>query len=152
MFRRAFRVLALVLPVAAALVSACGTPTEPTDTMPPSPTEGLVPVTETFSGTLAPAGSNLHTFRTMPGLVRVTLVSVDPAAGAPPISMGIGMWDGLTCQLVLETPVGTPGSDLLGTASIESQVCIKVWDVDRLAAGTTLSYQLTAVHNEKPSS
>ena len=56
MSRRAFRVLVLVLPAVAALVSACGTPTEPTDITPPSPTAGLVPVTETFNGTLVPAG------------------------------------------------------------------------------------------------
>jgi len=152
MSRRAFGVFALVLPVVAALLSACGTPTEPTDVTPPSPTAGLVPVTEPFNGTLVPGGSNLHTFHTMPGLVKVTLVSVDPATDAPLISMGIGMWDGLSCQLVLETPVGAPGSDLVGTASIDSQVCIKVWDVDRLPAGSTLKYQLTAVHNEKPPS
>ncbi len=152
MSRRAFRVLVLVLPVVAALVSACGTPTEPTDAAPPSPTAGLVPVTATFNGTLVSGGSNLHTFHTMPGLVKVTLVSVDPAAGAPLISMGIGMWDGLSCQLVFETPAGSPGSELRGTASLDSQVCIKVWDVDRLAAGATLKYQVTAVHNEKPPS
>ncbi len=151
MSRRAFRVLVLVLPVVAALLSACGTPTEPTDITPPSPTAGLVPVTDTFNGTLAAGGTNLHTFHTMPGLVKVTLVSVD-LADAPLISMGIGMWDGLSCQLVFETPAGAPGSELLGTASIDSQVCIKVWDVDRLAVGATLKYQVTAVHNEKPPS
>ncbi len=150
MSRRAFRVLALVLPVAAALVSACGTPTEPTDTTPPSPTEGLVAVTDTFSGTLVSGGSNIHPFHTMPGLVKVTLVSVDPAAGAPLIYMGIGMWDGLSCQVVLETLVGAPGSELLGTASIDSRVCIELRDLNRLAEDATLQYQVTAVHNEKP--
>ena len=152
MSRRDFRVLVLVLPVVAALVSACGTPTEPTDITPPSPTAGLVQITDTFNGTLVPGGSNLHTFHTMPGLLKVTLVSLDPAADAPLISMGIGMWDGLSCQLVFETPAGAPGSELLGTASIDSQVCIKMWDVNRLAADATLKYQVTAVHNEKPSS
>jgi hypothetical protein len=151
MSRRAFRVLALALPVVAALVSACGTPTEPTDTTPPSPTEGLVPVIDTFNGTLVSGGSNIHTFHTMPGLVKVTLVSVDPAE-SPLISMGIGMWDGLSCQLVFETQAGAPGSDLLGTASIDSQVCIKIWDLNRLAEDATLKYQVTAVHNEKPPS
>jgi len=150
MSRPAYRVLALVLPVVAALVSACGTPTEPTDTTPPSPTEGLVPVTVTFSGTLVSGGSNIHTFHTMPGLVKVTLVSVDPAAGAPLIYMATGMWDGLSCQPVQETLAGAPGSEQLNTASIESQVCIKVRDLNRLAEDATLQYQVTAVHNEKP--
>jgi hypothetical protein len=152
MSRRAFGVLVLVLPVVAALVSACGTPTEPTDITPPSPTAGLVSVTDTFNGTLVAGGTNLHTFHTMQGLVKVTLVSLDPAADAPLISIGIGMWDGLSCQLVYETPAGVPGSELLGTASIDSQVCVKVWDVESLAADATLKYQVTAVHNEKPPS
>jgi hypothetical protein len=150
MSRRAFRVLVLVLPVVAALASACGTPTEPTDTTPTSPTAGLVAVTEMFNGTLVSGGSKLHTFHTMPGLVKVTLVSLDPAADAPLVSMGIGMWDGISCQLVLETATGAPGSELLGTASIDSQVCIKLWDVSGLAADATLKYQVTAIHNEKP--
>jgi len=150
MSRRAFRVLVLL--VVAALASACGTPTEPTDVTPPSPTEGLVAVTEAFNGTLVSGGTNLHTFHTMPGLVKVTLVSLDPAADAPLVSIGIGMWDGLSCQLVFETRDGAPGSDLLGTASIDSRVCIKVWDAGTLAADAALKYHVTAVHNEKPPS
>jgi len=152
MSRRAFRVLVLVLPVVAALVSACGTPTEPTDAKLPSPTDGLVPVTQTFNGTLVSGGSILHTFHTMPGLVKVTLDSLAPAADAPLIGLGIGMWDGLSCQIVFETPFGAPGSELIGTSSIDSQVCVKVWDLGTLAADAALKYQLTAVHNEKPPS
>jgi hypothetical protein len=152
MSRRVFRVLVFVLPVVAALVSACGTPTEPTDITPPSPTAGLVPVTETFSGTLVSGGSILHTFHTMPGLVIVTLDSLDPAADAPLIGLGIGMWDGLSCQIVLQTPLGAPGSELIGTASIDSQVCVQVWDLGTLAADAALKYRMTAIHNEKPPS
>jgi hypothetical protein len=152
MSRRAFRVLVLVLPVVAALVSACGTPTEPTDTTLPSPTDGLVPVTQTFNGTLVSGGSILHTFHTMPGLVIVTLDSLDPAADAPLIGLGIGMWDGLSCQVVSLTAFGAPGSELIGTASIDSQVCVKVWDLGTLAADAALKYQVTAIHNEKPPS
>jgi hypothetical protein len=160
MSRRAFRVLVLVLPVVAALASACGTPTEPTDTTPPSPTAGLVPVTETFSGTLVSGGSNVHTFHTMQGLLKVTLDSLDPT-DAPLIGVGIGMWDGLSCQLVLSTS-SAQGAELPGTAAFETHVCIKVWDPATLAEdgslkyqlpeGTSLKYQVTAVHNEKPSS
>ena len=153
MSRRAFRVVVLMLPVVAALASACGTPTEPTDTVaPPSPTAGLVAVTETFSGTLVSGGSLLHTFHTMQGPVNVTLDSLDPADGAPLIGVGIGMWDGLSCQLVFQSPSGAPGAELPATASIETQVCIKVWDLGTLDADAALKYHLTAVHNEKPPS
>jgi hypothetical protein len=151
MFRRAVRVFVFVLPLVAALVSACGTPTEPTDTTLPSPTDGLVPVTQMFNGTLVSGGSILHTFHTMPGLVKVTLDSLDPAADAPLIGLAIGMWDGLSCQIVLQTPAA-PGSELIGTASIDSEVCVKVWDLGTLAADAALKYQVTAVHNEKPPS
>ena len=152
MSRRVFRVLAFVAPLAAVLASACGTPTEPTDTTLPSPTDGLVAVTATIDGTLVSGGSNLHTFHTMPGVVQVTLVSLDPAADAPLIGVGIGMWDGLSCQIVLQTPLGAPGAELLGTASMDSEVCIRVWDLGTLSADAALKYQVTAIHNEKPPS
>ncbi len=152
MSRPAVRVLAFVLPLAAALASACGSPVEPTDSTPPSPTAGLVAVTETFDSTLVSTGLNLHKFHTMPGLVKVTLVSLDPAADAPLIGLGIGMWDGLSCQIVSDTRLGVPGADLLGTASMDTQVCIAVWDPGTLSADAALKYQVTAIHNEKPPS
>jgi hypothetical protein len=152
MSRRAFRTVVLALPVVAALVSGCGTtPTEPTVTAPPSATAGLVPVTEAFSGALASGGANVYTFHTMQGLVKVTLNSLDPA-DAPFIGMGVGMWDGLSCQLVYQSPYTTTGTELLSTASIETRVCIKVWDLGTLDPNAALTYTLSAVHNEKPSS
>jgi hypothetical protein len=151
MSRRAFRVLVLVLPVLAALVSACGTPTEPTTTAPPSATAGLVPVTVAFSGTLVSGGVNVHTFHTMQGSVKVTLDSLDPA-DAPLIGMDIGMWDGLSCQIVLQSPLTPQGTELPGTASIETQVCVRMWDPGTLASDAAVKYKISAVHNEKPSS
>jgi hypothetical protein len=150
MSRRAFWILVLVLPVLAGLASACGTPTEPTDTTPPSATAGLVAVTETFNGTLVFGGTNVRTFHTMQGLLKVTLDSLDPA-DAPLVGVGIGMWDGLSCQLVLYT-TSAQGAELPGTAAFETQVCIKVWDPGTLASDATLTYKVSAVHNEKPSS
>ncbi len=141
----------LVLPILAALVSACGTPAEPTATTLPSATAGLVAVTETFNGTLVSGGANLHTFHTMQGPVTVTLDSVDPT-DAPPIGVLIGMWDGLSCQPVLQALSAGQGAQLPGTASIETQVCIKVWDPGTLASDATLTYRVSAVHNEKPPS
>jgi len=139
----------VLLPLLAVLVSACGTPETVTDVIGPSLADGYVPVTETFNGTLVFRGSNLHTFHTMPGLVKVTLVSVDPA-DAPIIAMAIGMWDGISCQTVLESYGAVAATELVGTASMDSRVCIKVWDPLTLAEGAQISYQLSAVHNEEP--
>jgi hypothetical protein len=152
MSRRAVRVLVFVLPVLAVLASACGSTVQPTDPTPPSPTAGLVAVTETFDSTLVSGGSNLHTFHAMPGLVKITLVSLDPAADAPVFGLGVGMWDGLSCQIVLDTPLGAPGAELIATASMDSQVCIKVWDLGTLSTDAALKYQVSAIHNEKPPS
>ncbi len=142
----------LVLPVLAALVSSCSsTPTEPTTVAPPSTTAGLVAVTETFSGTLVSGGTNIHTFHTMQGPLTVTLESLEPT-DVTSIAVGIGMWDGLSCQLVLQAPLAGQGAALPGTASIETQVCIKVWDPGTLASDATAKYTVSAVHNEKPPS
>jgi hypothetical protein len=152
MSRRAFRVLALALPFTAALLPACSSPVEPTDPRPPSPTDGLVQVTATFDGTLAQGGSAVHPFHTMPGPVQVTLTSLEPADGAPPLGLGVGMWDGVSCQLVVVTLTAVPGVDLLATASVDSQVCVRMWDTGTMSAGAALKYRVTATHNEKPSS
>jgi hypothetical protein len=148
--RRAFGLIVFAVPVLAALISGCGSPAVPTATVVSDPTEGLVSVTTTLSGTLVSGGTNLHTFHTMQGLVNVTLVSLDPAADAPLLGMGIGMWDGASCQMVLETATAIPTANLIGTAALSSTVCVKVWDPSTLASDASLKYQLTAVHNEQP--
>jgi hypothetical protein len=144
------RACLLVLPLLAVLVSACGTPEDTNVTViGPSLADGFVPVTETINGTLVFGGTNFHTFHTMPGPVKVTLASVDPA-DAPVISLAIGMWDGISCQIVFEQPVGVAGTLVTGTSSIDSNVCVKVWDPNTLAADASVKYQLSVVHNEKP--
>ena len=149
MFRSAFRVRLLVLPLLAALGSSCTSTEEHGVVTGPSLADGYVPVTETFSGTLVYRGSNIHTFHTMPGPVTVTLVSIEPA-DAPVIAVAIGMWDGISCQPVLESYGSVPTTALIGTASMDSSVCIKVWDASTLAEDAALKYQLSAVHNEQP--
>jgi hypothetical protein len=150
MRRSVIGVRLLVLPLLVVLLSACGTPEDPSVvTVGPSLSDGYVPVTETFDGTLVAGGSNLHTFHAMPGPVKITLVSVNPA-DAPVIAFGIGMWDGITCQLVFQQPAAIAASELTGTASIDSNVCLKVWDPGTLATDATVKYQMSAVHNEVP--
>ena len=152
MSRRAFRIVELVLPVVAALVSACGTPTEPTVTAPPSATAGLVAVTETFNGTLVFGGIDVHTFHTMQGPVTVTLDSLDPA-DAPAIAVAIGMWDGLSCQLVLQATLAGPGCwHCPARRRSRPRSASRCGTRATLASDATLTYRVSAVHNEKPSS
>lgn len=149
MFRSALRMRVVALPLLAVLGSACTSSEEPVVVTGPSLADGYVPVTESFSGTLVYGGSNIHTFHTMPGPVTVTLVSIEPA-DAPVIAMSIGMWDGISCLPVLESYGTVATTALIGTASMDSSVCIRVWDAKTLAEDAALKYELSAVHNEKP--
>jgi hypothetical protein len=62
------------------------------------------------------------------------------------------MWDGITCTIVSETTTATAGTPEVGTAPVESDVCVKVSDPGVLPADFTLKYVVTAVHNVKSSS
>jgi hypothetical protein len=108
-------------------------------------------VTETFSGSLASGGTNIHVFHTMPGVFTVTLASTDQPSN-PALGMSFGMWDGATCTEVLTTISAIPSTVLTGTASVETDVCIKMSDPTPWDAALVLKYQLSATHFAKSSS
>jgi hypothetical protein len=146
--------LLMILPLAA-LVAACGdSPTSPTTTSTntvttsSSTTTSTVSVTETFSGTLGSGGEKYHVFHTMPGVFSVTLASIDQSTN-PGLGMAFGMWDGKTCSEVLTAPATVVLTSLPGTASIETDVCIRMWDPVTWETGFTLSYSVTVVHYAK---
>ena len=156
MIRPILRPFALlgILPVVA-LVAACGdSPTSPTTTSSDtvstssSTTASTVSVTETFSGTLGSGGEKFHVFHTMPGVFLVTLASIDQATN-PGLGMSFGMWDGMTCTDVAVAPATIVLSSLVGTASVETDVCIRMWDPVTWETDFTLSYSVTVVHNAK---
>jgi hypothetical protein len=153
--RTVLRPLVLVMSLAV-LVVACGTPTTPTatttattTTTTTATTPSYTSVTETYKGALVAGGANLYTFHTMPGVLTVTLVSLDPATFSSPIGLSVGMWDGTTCTVVIDSTAATAGTPEVGTASVESDVCVKVSDPSVLPADFTLNYVVTAVHNVK---
>jgi len=157
MIRSALRPLVFVLPLAA-LMSACGSPTTPTTTTgtttttTTTTTSTTVSATETFNGSLVSGDTKVHTFHTMPGVVTLTLVSLDPSTLYPPVGLGLGMWDGITCTLVVASTTAAPATVLTGTASVETDLCVKVWDPGPFATDFTLGYQVTAIHRAKASS
>lgn len=157
MIRSALRPLVFVLPLAA-LMSACGSPTAPTTTASTTTTttttttSTTVSATETFNGSLVSGDTKVHTFHTMPGVVTLTLVSLDPSTLYPPLGLGLGMWDGITCTLVLASTTAAPATVMTGTASVETDLCVKVWDPGPFATDFTLGYQVTVTHLAKSSS
>jgi hypothetical protein len=158
MIRLVRRVCALcaILQVAV-LVAACGTsPTSPSTTAvavsstSTTTTSSTVSVTETVRGTLTSGGTNYHVFHTMPGVFTVTVASTDQPSN-PGLGMSFGMWDGQTCTGVLYTLSAVPTTVLTGTAALETDVCIRMWDPVPWDAGFTLNYNLSVVHFAKSS-
>jgi hypothetical protein len=150
MIRSVSRALLLVLPMAA-LVLGCGTPTTPTSTTTTTTTSttsttSFVSATETYTGSLTTGGSNVYTFHATPGVITLTLVSLDPSTLLPPIGLGLGTWDGVSCTLVLQTTAANVGTVITGTASVEADFCVRIWDPSGFAAGYVQNYQMTAVH------
>jgi hypothetical protein len=155
MIRPVLRVCALLSPLAL-VVAGCGdaatspSSTATTTTTTTTTTVTPVSVTETFNGTLASGGTNFHVFHTLSGVFTVTLKSTDQSSN-PALGMSFGMWDGKTCTDVLMTLSAIPGTVLTGTAAVETDVCIRMWDPTPWDAALTLNYALTVVHFAKPS-
>jgi len=155
MIRPVLRLFAVLSPLAA-LVAGCGSPATPTTTTTTTTTSttstaSTVTTTETYSGSLGSGATNFHVFHTLPGPFVVTLQSIDPSTIYPPLGMGFGMWDGSSCVVVLSTQSAVPTTVLTGTASIETDVCVKMWDPTPWDPSFTLAYTVTALHYAKTS-
>ena len=136
----------LALFAAVAFAAACGgSSTSPTTIATPTATV----VTETFTGTVQPLATNVHTFTvTTPGALSVTMT----AAGPPPtISMGLGIGNpnssggciflsgGTTTAIASAT---TP--QLSGNVTASGAYCVAIGDIGN-AAGP-IAYSITVSH------
>ena len=137
----------LVFLLLAALASACDN-SGSTSTTAPSVTVADPTTTETFTGTLAVQGTNVHLFTVtvVPGTVNVTLTQAGPpstitiglgagvpdSTGACPLSIGVQAVAGTTPQVV-------------GTATTAGQFCVAVVDVGNMASPIT--YTVTVAHS-----
>jgi|WetSurMetagenome_2_1015567.scaffolds.fasta_scaffold46558_3 hypothetical protein len=106
-------------------------------------------VTENFEGTLNSGQSAIHVFHTLPGVFTVTLLTLEPSTVLPPVGFSFGMWDGTSCVDVLSTVSAVPNTVLTGTASIETDVCVRMWDPTPWSPTLMLSYTIAAVHYKK---
>src|SRR4051812_34534000 len=129
------------------MAAACGgSTTAPTVVTTPAATVS----TETFTGTVQPAGTNVHTFTvTTPGTVSVTMT----AAGPPPtITMGLGIGNpnatggcvflsgGVTNNAVASAT--TP--HLSGAVSVSGAYCVAIGDIGNAVGPIT--YSLSVSH------
>jgi len=133
---------ALLVLCSSARMAACGGDDIPPPTAPspgPPPT-----ITETFEGEINRNGAATHPFLAeASGNVTVTLDFLEPEEVAS-IGLSLGTWNGSACQTVIANDTAVRGASLLGTASIASNLCLRVYDTGDIP--TLASYQVTVVH------
>jgi hypothetical protein len=100
------------------------------------------PVTETFSGTVTQGGSAFHAVSAKLGPVVTTMTEVGPDPSVT-IGMSVGILNSLACTALMDNPKATVGSQLSGTVTGLTTLCIRVYDAGTIAADTTVAYALT---------
>lgn len=146
MTRRLTRLtIAAGIAVVVTAAAACGGSSTNSSVVAPAATV----VTETFTGTVDPLGTKVHSFSvTAPGQVSVTMTAAGPPAT---ITMGLGLGNpdsagnciflsGATTQAVANTT--TP--QLSGTLSSSGAYCIAIGDIGNAAGPIT--YSVTVSH------
>ena len=129
---------AIVLAAGLVAVSCDSTTAETTPTQPTT----ITTVTDTFTGTLAVSGSNVHTFKAEPGTVTVTVTSVGPTPGLA-IGVIVGVWTSGGCSAVVQNSSATTGAVLSGLVTSSLEVCAQTYDVGNITDSAT--YSITAV-------
>lgn len=133
----------VLVAVAALGLSACD------DETPTTPTTPQNPVTETFTGSVTQNGAQTHSFSTASsGAVTATLKEVKPD-NALIIGFSLGNWNATagSCLIVLDNSAATGGGpSLTGTMTGVGTLCVRVYDVGNISAGTPITYTVEVVH------
>ena len=129
----------------AALAGACGSATIPT-----TPTAPIT--TETFTGTLSPAGTAVHPFVTKSGgAVSMTLTALGPDA-TKTVGFSLGTYNQVlnVCSVVFDNPAALQGAVFTATASTIGIYCARVYDNGAVAAAggsaAAFTYTVTVTH------
>ena len=100
------------------------------------------PITETFTGTLAPGQKMIHSYAvTSPGTVYTTLTTL---SGPAFIGLGIGTWDGTTCTVGAHSENAVAGNYIGASVPSPQNLCAVIYDVNVIT--TTATYTVTVVH------
>jgi pimeloyl-ACP methyl ester carboxylesterase len=134
--RLAAALLLIVTGLAAGCNDSSTTPTTPTN-----------PVTETLTGTITQNGVNVQPFNAAAaGTVIATITTLAPDSTIT-VGFSMGTYSGTTCQVVLDNPVAVQGAILTANAATAGSFCVRLYDVGKIAAGSTVDFTVTVVHN-----
>jgi hypothetical protein len=135
------------------LVLLCGLAAEGCgiEVTPTTPTTSTGPLTaatstESFSGTLAAAGTTLNTFTVASaGSVQISLTSVAPLATLA-LGVSIGGWNGVSCTLIAKNEAARSGSIALTGTAASGTYCVNVYDVGNIASDVSFDFTVTVTH------
>jgi len=107
------------------------------------------PITETFSGSVSPAGGATHSFITLTGgAIKATLTTVGPDA-AKNVGFSLGTFNTTlnTCTAVLDNPAALQAFEFNATASSIGAYCVRVYDNGNITTdNVAYTYTVTVIH------
>ncbi len=135
--------LLLVVSVALAAAGCSDTINVTPPTEPSAPAVTPEPVTETFGGTLTQGGTSYQAVFASVGTVTLTMTGIGPDPSVT-IGMSIGVLNGVACTATMENPTARVGSQLIGTATGPTTICVRLYDAGTIvAAEDTLTYEIS---------
>ena len=124
---------------AALLTAGCSDPAAPA-----APTVVAPSITDTFTGTLLPLGSNTHQFTVSHiGGIKVSLTALQPGAV---VGLGVGTPAQGTCIVASSiTAVAGASVQMSGTGTIFGSFCVSIADVGNLVE--PVAYTIVVFHS-----
>ncbi len=131
----------LVVPLALAAAGCSDTinVTPPTEPSTPETTE---PVTEMFGGTVTQGTVSYQAVFARVGTVTLTMTGIGPDPSAT-LGMSVGVLNGVACSAAMDNPSAKVGSQLIGTVTGPTTICVRVYDAGTVAADATLTYEIS---------
>ena len=136
------RALLIAVPLAAAM-AACSdtihtsTPTEPSSSVPEP-----VLVTETFAGSVSQGTNAFYVINASVGTVTLTMTGIGPDPSAT-MGMSIGVLNQVACNAVMDNPKAQIGSQLVGTATGITTICIRLYDAGTITADVPFTFEIS---------
>jgi hypothetical protein len=114
---------------------------------PSAPVPAPEPVTETFGGSITQGAAAYHVVFSRLGAVTLTMTGIGPDQSTT-LGMSIGVLNGVACTAAMENLTARVGSQLIGTATGPTTICVRLFDTGTIAADATLTYEVTVKYTK----
>jgi hypothetical protein len=88
-----------------------------------------------------------HVLDARVGIVTLTMTGIGPDPSTT-IGMSIGVLNSLACSSVMGNLDARVGSQLVGTATGPTTLCVKLYDTGTLAADQTVTYEISVKYTK----